>query len=119
MFNLLNLALSVQPKQTVQYFAYGGSVLQPDGRKVSSFAAPVNLVGSFQPVPRSAYQAMGLDFSREFVSFFASSAIAVLQRDIAGDEFVFAGSRYHVMSNTEWFNVNGWNANLAVKISTS
>lgn len=119
--NLLNIALGVQPKQTVQWFAYasGTSTQTPDGMEVSGFAAAVNVVGSFQPVPRESYQTLGLDFDREYVQFFASTNIQPLQRDIAGDEFVFAGERFHVMSDTDWFAVNGWKSNMAVKISNT
>lgn len=113
--NLLNMALTLVPQQSVQWFRYLGSVTQPNGLDVSSFDAGVIAYGSFQPVAKSAYQTLGLDFSKEYVRLFTSTPIVVLGRNIAGDEFVFAGNRYHVMDNTEWLNVNGWNENMAVR----
>lgn len=116
--NLLNLALSTPlPKQTVQWYQFVSKTTNEIGLDVDTFAAPVGVIGSFQPVPRSKLQFMGLDYNKSYCQFYTSTAFADLMRDAAGDQFVFAGDRYQVMSNTEWFNVNGWNGSLAVKLT--
>lgn len=115
--NLLNLALTVIPKQIVQWYTQAGNTVLPNAQKVSVFAAPVDVVGSFQPVPRNMYEQLGLELNKEYVNFYTSTAMADLSRIKAGDEFVFVDDRYKVMSKTEWMKVNGWNGEMAVKLN--
>lgn len=115
--NLLNRALTVLPKQTVMYSAFASKVTNEIGLDVSTFAAAVPLVGSFQPVPRSKLQNMGLDYNKSYCQFYTSTHMRDLQRDMTGDQFTFAGTTYQVMSNTDWFNIDGWLGSLAVAIT--
>lgn len=115
--NLLKLAMTVIPKQTVLYSQYTGKTTNGIGLDVNSYAAAVNITGSFQPVPRDKLQNMGLDYNKSYCNFYTSTPLADLERDGAGDRFVFGGKTYQVMSNTEWLNVDGWNGSLAVAIA--
>lgn len=115
--NLLNLAMTVIPKQTVLYSKFTGKVTNSIGLDVNSFAAAANVTGSFQPVPRDKLQNMGLDYNKTYCRFYTSTAFADLERDGAGDRFIFGGRTYQVMSNVEWINVDGWNSSLAVAIA--
>lgn len=115
--NLLNLAFKLIPPQTVSYSQYTGKTTNEIGLDVTSYAAAVPIKGSFQPVPRSKLEAMGLDFNKSYCQFYTSTAMNDLQRDATGDRFVFAGITYQVISNTEWFNVDGWNGSLAVAVT--
>lgn len=113
--NLLNKALRLIPSQSVQWYQFVSSTTGGNGLDVSTFAVPVTVTGSFQPVPRNMYEQLGLELNKDYCNFFTSAAFGDLTRDIAGDEFVFAGDRYKVMSNTEWQPVNGWQSSMAVK----
>lgn len=116
--NLLNLALTVIPSQTVSWMRFESYIDQPNGQQSPQFYAPYTVVGSFQPVQRANFQNLGLDFNKEYVQFRTSSPAQDMGRDIAGDRFIFAGATYQVMSKTDWQNVNGWTNELAVKIET-
>jgi hypothetical protein len=114
--NLLKLAGTVISLQSVTWYKFTGSVLNDIGLQVSQFAAGKTVKGSFQPVARSQFQALGLEFNKDYVSFYTSASFEDITRDIAGDQFVFAGDRYQVLSNTEWKSVDGWNNSIAVKL---
>ncbi len=116
--NLLNLALNVVPKQTVQWYRATGRSTGETGYDVTTFAPPVAVSGSFQIVSHDKFEQMGLDFKREYVKFYVSMVLGDLERDMTGDQFTFAGARYQVMANEDWYAVNGWNASMAVKLTT-
>lgn len=115
--NLLKLAQSVIGTNSVQYSAFVSAPANAIGLKVSSYATAIPLKGNFQPVPRSNFQNLGLDFNKEYCKFYVSYPLTDLQRDKAGDRFVFGGKTYQVMSNTEWLNIDGWIGSMAVAVT--
>ncbi len=116
--NLLNKALTVLGKQTVAYFQATSRALNNIGLEVTTYAEAVNVLGSWQPVPRRMYKQYGLDLQKDYYTFYASKNIIDLERDVSGDILAFDGMRYQAESNVEWFAVDGWNAVLCVKIDT-
>lgn len=115
--NLLNMALRIIAKQTVQWSHATSRVNNSIGLLEVTYATPVAVVGSFQPVPRNLFEKLGLDFNKEYVSYFTSHTFQDVARDVGPDQFVFAGDTWECMSNTDWTNVDGWLQSLAVKIS--
>lgn len=115
--NLLNLALTVIPKQSVEWFRDNGKTTNEIGLDVTTFVDGGIIKGSFQPVPRDKLQELGLDYNKSYCNFFVSTNMIDLTRDKSGDQFVFAGERYQVISNTEWFQIDGWNGSMAVKLT--
>jgi len=117
--NLLNMALTVIQQQTVQYYQYSTRSLNVIGQDVTVYLDVVNIVGSWQPVPRNLYQSYGLDLQKEYFTFYTSNNILDIKRDVSGDQMVVNGSRYQCQSNVEWYNLDGWNAVLCVFIGAS
>jgi hypothetical protein len=115
--NLVNLALTVLPRQCVQWYQQNPRTTNAVGLDVTTYKTPVNVYGSFQILNHDKFEAMGLDFKREYVTFWVSQVFGDIERDMSGDRFVFAGNTYQVMANEDWFNINGWNASMAVKIT--
>jgi len=87
------------------------------GLQVPTFAAPVTIYGSFQPIPRSMFELLGLEFNKDYVTFYVTNLVQDVARNKAPDEFVFNGNRYRVMTASDWNLVDGWNNPIAVKIS--
>lgn len=116
--NLLNMALRVITPQTVQYSRFVSRETLANFQLVDTFADAVPVSGSFQPVPRASYQAMGLDFNKSYCKFYVSEAFQDIQRDKTGDKFVFGGATYQALSNTDWTNVDGWLGSLAVMVQS-
>ena len=115
--NVLSMALTVIAPQTVLYYAFQGRVTNAAGLDVATYATPVeDSQGSVQPVERKLYQQFGLDLRKSYVNWFVSRAILDVARDVSGDQFVYAGSRYQCQSITNWKSQDGWVQVLAVEI---
>lgn len=107
--NLLSQALSVIAPQSVVYFAFTGRTVTATRREVSAYAAGVTInAGSVQAVPRTRYQAMGLDNSKSYVTWFVPRSVLGVERDRGTDQFAWAGRRYDVLAITPWFAQDGW-----------
>lgn len=112
--NILNLALTVIAPQSLLYYAYTGRTSNDIGVLESTYAEPVPVFGSFQPVPNSVYSYMGLDFKKEYWMFYSSNNILNLNRGRSGDKLEFNAKEYEVMDADEWHAIDGWNGTLCV-----
>lgn len=114
--NLLNLALTVIAPQTVIYYKALQRTLNNVGQDVTLYAPAVNLEGSFQTVPKNLYETYGLDFQKTYATFYTSTNIIDIQRDVSADQIIFNGKRYQCESNNDWFAVDGWMGVLCVMV---
>lgn len=114
--NVLNLALTVIARQTLAYYRNTSYTIGATYKPKPVYASPVNIQGSFQPVPRRLYQQFGLNFQKEYFSFYVSENLVDVGRDEAGDQVVFNNKRYLCESVTDWFNIDGWVAMLCVEV---
>ena len=117
--NLLNLALPIQPKQSVIYTKWASKTENAIGMLVSSYDDPFSLIGSFQPIPRTSYQQYGLDLSKDYATFYASSNMLGVDRDYAGDVLLYDGAKWQCEAVNKWFSQNGWVGGLFVKIGAA
>ena len=117
--NLLNIALKVTGSQAVNYLEYLGQTETTIGTLVDTFKPAVCVRGSFQGVPRSRYEVQGLDFQKNYSTFFASRDINDIVRSIGTDRFVFAGKTFQTLSETDWRDVNGWTGVLCVELKNA
>lgn len=114
--NILNMALTIIAKQTVIYYKYLSRSVNAVGQNVTLYDLPMNVVGSWQPVPRNLYMVYGLDLQKEYFTFYTSNDLLDIQRDVSGDQLVFGGQRYQVESNNDWYQLDGWKGVLCVRI---
>lgn len=117
--NLLNAALTVIAKQTVTYYRSTGRALNNVGQDVTTYAAGVSAMGSFQPVPRKLYTAYGLDLQKSYFTFYVSSNVIDVERDVSGDQIAFNGRRFQCESNNDWYAIDGWKGVLCVDIGAN
>lgn len=108
--DILNDALSVIIPQQVTYYAYSGSIINDVGQNVPEYAESVIILGSFQPIPRSLYQQLGLNFDKSYFNLYTSTNIIDVSRNVSGDQISFQGSQYQCESCTQWFGIDGWKA---------
>lgn len=107
--NLLSQALTMIAPQSVVYFADTGRTVTATRREVTAYAPGVTInAGSVQAVPRTRYQAMGLDYAKSYVTWFVPRSVLGVERDRSGDQFQWNGRRYGVESVTPWFAQDGW-----------
>ena len=114
--NLLNMALTVIQRQTVQYYQYSGRSLNAVGQDVTTYLSPVDIVGSWQPVPRNLYMVYGLDLQKDYYTFYTSNNVLDVTRDVSGDQVAFKGRRYQVESENDWYQLDGWTGVLCVNL---
>lgn len=117
--NILNMALTVIAQQTVQYYAYVSRSLNVVGQEVTVYAAVVNVVGSWQPLPRKLYMQYGLDLQKDYFTFYTSNDVLDVTRDVSGDQIAFMGKRFQVESNNDWFQLDGWKGVLCCNLGAS
>ena len=117
--NLLNLAMSAIQKQALGYVAYTGRSVATNGDLVPAYASPVTVLGSIQPVKRSLYENMGLDFQKGYYNIFVQQDVNDIKRASAGDHYTYGGKTFQVLSNEPWFQMDGWDECLCVEIPSS
>ena len=114
--NLLNMALTVIARQTLRYYRDAGRTLNSVGQDVTEYYPGVNMVGSWQPVPRKLYEVYGLDLQKDYFTFYTSNDVLDVQRDVSGDQISFNGQLYQCESNNDWFHLDGWKGILCVHV---
>lgn len=114
--NLLNMALTLIAKQAVTYYQYVSRTPNLVGQYVTTYATGVDMYGSFQAVPKRLYEQYGLDLQKSYSTFYTSNPILDITRDVSGDQMVYAGRRYQVESNNDWYAQDGWKGVLVVDL---
>jgi hypothetical protein len=69
-------------------------------------------------VPRTMYEALGLDLQKDYYTVYTQATLKDLKRDGAGDILDFGGKRFNVESNNDWWT-DGWRGSLCVYIGTT
>ena len=114
--NILKMAFHIIAKEHIQYYQFVDRKLNNVGQYLTEFAPAVCIKGSFQPVPRSLYETLGLDFQKEYFNFYTSKDLFGTERDVTGDQIWFQGQRFQCESTTAWHGIDGWVAVLCVVI---
>lgn len=115
--NLLNLAMTAIPTQTIQWIQYAGTVTDDRGRETATYRDPVPLQASVQPVSARDYEQFGLDASRQYYTVWASRPMQSVERSQSPDRFSYNGMDLEAVGMSgEWYAHNGWRAVMCVKI---
>lgn len=117
-FNVLTAAQRVIRKQTIELRRFSGRDLNAAGKWVSTYETPVTVECNVQPVSRSLYQQMGLDFEKTYISILATPDIEDVGRDRSGDQIVIDSDLYESVGETDWQRSAGWNRIVAVRVGT-
>lgn len=115
--NILNIALTAIGMQQVLYYRFLTRVTNEIGLDESNYDSPIVVSGSLQPVPRNRYEQLGLDFNRNYFTFYAAKNIQDLARDVSGDRISFNGKVFDCLSANDWYGIDGWLAITIVEIS--
>lgn len=118
--NLLIQALQMLGTHAVTYYRDAGRVTLPNGKYKTGYDPGVVITtGQIQAVPRSQYLQLGLNVSKKYVTWYVPELeVKQIDRDGSADQFVFAGERYQVDSNNDWFKVDGWIGVIGIKIGS-
>jgi hypothetical protein len=114
--NLLDMALTLIAHQSITYYEFAGRTQNSVGQDVTTYDLPKTIVGSFQPIPRNLYQQYGLDFQKDYYTFYTSNDVIDVGRDVSGDQIAFNGERFQCESDVAWFQMDGWVGVICVHI---
>lgn len=114
--NLLAATQSVIGRQKYQLKKWLGKTTNAAGFEIDEYAEPVDRSGSVQPVSRSKYEHMGLDFSKLYIKIFDVQLIDVLNRTENADQIIWQGGIYKAMPNMDWSKSGTWNSVLCVRV---
>jgi len=115
--NLLNMAMGLIGAQRVQWLRFDMMATNAAGVDVPGFLEPVEVTGSFQAVSANLIKELGLDFTRNYATFFASQNFGDVNRGKTGDRLIYAGRTYQIESETPWFSQDGWKYVLCVELT--
>lgn len=114
--NLLAIAMGVIGVQQVGWCKYLGTVTLPSGVKSPTWADPVTIAGSLQPVDSTLIQQLGLDWTKRYCTFYAPAEFREVDRDQTGDKLIYAGRTYQVQDKASWFAQDGWERVLCIEV---
>lgn len=129
--NILSMALTVIAPQPVNWFKFIGHDIGPTGLSTATYNDPQTVkIGSLQIVSRDRYEDYGLDWQKNYVTWFVPNIKAVpVQRNPDGDGDVIewpvnadgsliagASRRWQLISDTPWSYIDGWTYILAIDI---
>jgi hypothetical protein len=114
--NILNMAFRIIAQTPVIYYHYLGRTQNDVGQDVSQYSDGKKMTGSFQPVPRQLYEKYGLDFNKNYWTFYTENNLIDVQRNVAGDQIGHSGQRYQCEANNDWYKIDGWKGALFIHI---
>lgn len=106
--NLQALVSSVIPQQVVLHHRYAGNVTNDMGYKVPTYADPVEITGSFQPMASQDAVKLGLNFRQVNATFYTSASISLAGKGSQPDRIEYGGKLYDVIGVTDWKAQDGW-----------
>lgn len=116
---ILLSALSLIARQTVSYRQATGRPVNSIGQYTTTYASPVDITGSLQPVKKAMYKQYGLDLEKTYFTFYTTTALVDLARDVSGDQFTFNGFLFQCQSSEDWKAIDSWKSVLAVRLGVS
>lgn len=116
MHNLMAIASTVVPMQTITYYPYASRTINDVGLEVTAYGTTQQLKASVQAVSRNTYEQFGLDLQRKYVTVFIQKNLIDIDRGVSGDKITYNGETYQIESETDWMNVDGWTYLMAVRI---
>lgn len=106
--NLFNLATTVIPPETAQYIQFLGENVNETGISIPTYAEPISITASIQPLGDQAYKDLGLDFQKEYYTVYSNQRMHGLNEQSHPDKLVFHGKEFVVERTTYWNEYDGW-----------
>lgn len=116
--NILALASRVIRQQPVTWQAFVSRTRNATGQYANTYAAPVVIDGSFQPIDQKAYQQLGLDLAKNYANLYTTQVIRTVERDGSGDLLTYNSKLYQATSAIDWTGQDGWGAYMVVEVDT-
>lgn len=106
--NLHALAATVIPQQQLKLIKFTGNVTNDAGYDVPSYAEPVEITGSFQPMTAQDSAKLGLDFRQVHATLHTSADVALAGKGTQPDRIEYGGKLYDAIGVADWKAQDGW-----------
>lgn len=112
--NLLEHALPIinnvidQTSGTFQFRSQESEEVNEIGNPVASYGPWIPCQGAVQPVQRSRYEALGLDWSKKYINCWGSVLMNTIDKDTQPDQILWRGRLWNVTAVNDWNYHNGW-----------
>lgn len=106
--NLLELALTVLPAVNFYYRHYEGETRNELGVKIPSYGQWQVCRGMVQPVQRSKYEDLGLDFAKNYINVWGTLNLKTVGLQNQPDQILWNGCLWNITAVNEWFQYNSW-----------
>lgn len=106
--NLQALAATAVPQQQLKLIKFTGNVTNDAGYDVPSYADPVDITGSIQPMSADTAARLGLDFRETRAVLYTSADIALAKEGTQPDRVEYGGKLYDAVSITDWRHQDDW-----------
>ena len=116
--NLLNMASRVIAFQGVELLPFVDRIKNEARVYINSYGAPVPIKGSAQPVPATAYAALGLERKNNYLMVWSSANIAGVGIDTSSDRIRYNAKIYKAVGSTDWKAQDGWQGYLFVEVKS-
>lgn len=117
--NLLSIALSVITPQSIALSRALSRTQNAVGEWVTTYAAQIPVEGSWQPVDRTKYEALGLDLMKNYYTFYTSEPIKSINRGDSPDLCERNGRKYSAIGDVPWNDIDGWQSVTFVDIGAA
>lgn len=117
--NLLNIAASVIPQQTITYSKFERREEAIGGVWENIYGEPVVATGSVQAVELRDYKDLGFDARKKYCRLYISADLTPTDRNTAPDRITYAGETFEVVGDTPWLAQDGWVSTYIVKVSNN
>lgn len=117
--NVLGMCLSLIAPQAVKWYRSIGRIQNDLGEWVASYDTPVVLRGSFQPIDKAKYEALGLDLTQHYAVFYVSKRIKQVERQSSGDLLEYCGRKYQTLDGANWMEQDGWIGIMCVDVGVA
>ena len=114
--NVLGIAFGAIAQQTVQHLVSTGRTQNAVGAWVTSYAKPVSLRASWQPVDAKKYEQLGLGMAKEYHNIWLRAPVDGIQRGESPDRFIHGGRLHEVVDVRDWYGQDGWVEILVIDI---
>lgn len=114
--DLLSDAFEAIDTVEVQVLRQAGRIKNAVGQYVTAFSEPETFDASVQAVNRASYSFLGLDFAKTYFNVYLSTDAHAFKRGEGGDQVLFGSRRLEVVSDLDWFDLDGWVGLLCVKL---
>ena len=114
--NLLSTALTPICPESFNLRKFVSRTTNEIGLDVATYSDPVELFGSVQAVDARFYADFGLDFEKNYIHIWTETQITNVQRLTSPDVIEWNSKRWEVVSDNDWFPVDGWNNFICVEV---